>query len=43
MFIQSPTIALHEAKIYHDAGAYLGPKVTIDVYLRPLVEELLLL
>jgi hypothetical protein len=28
MYIQSPTMALHEAKIHHDAGAYPGPKAT---------------
>ena len=39
-------MALHEMKVYHDASAYPGPKQPgngIDVYLRPLVEELLLL
>ena len=39
-------MALHETKVHHDASAYPGPKQPgndIDVYLRPLVEELLLL
>ena len=39
-------MALHETKVHHDASAYPGSKAArndIDVYLRPLVEELLLL
>jgi hypothetical protein len=35
---------VHEAKVYYDASAYPRPKATrndIDVYLRPLVDELL--
>jgi hypothetical protein len=39
-------MALHEVKIHHDAGAIPGPKQPgndIDVYLIPLVKELLLL
>ena len=37
---------MHEAEIHHDAYTYPGPKQSgndIDAYLRPLVEELLLL
>ena len=39
-------MALHEMKVHHDASVIPGPKQPgndIDVYLRPLVEELLLL
>ena len=39
-------MAMHEAEIHHDAYTYPGPKQSgndIDAYLRPLVEELLLL
>ena len=39
-------MALHETEVHHDTSAYPEPKQTrndIDVYLRSLVEELLLL
>jgi hypothetical protein len=37
---------MHEAEVHHDAGAYPRPKTTWQqhcLYLRPLVDELLLL
>ena len=37
---------MYEAEIHYDAGAYPGPKQPgndIDVYLKPLIEDLLLL
>ena len=46
MHIQSSTMAMHEAKFIMMAVLIPGPKQPgndIDVYLRPLVEELLLL
>ena len=46
MHVQSSTMAMHEAKFIMMPVLILGPKQPgndIDVYLRPLVEELLLL
>jgi hypothetical protein len=46
MYVQPSFLAMHEVEVHHDAGAYPKPKTTcsdIDMYLRPLVDELLLL
>jgi hypothetical protein len=46
MYVQPSFLAMHETEVHHDAGAYPRPKQPgndIDVYLRPLVDELLLL
>jgi hypothetical protein len=45
MYVQPSFLAMHEAEVHHDADAYPRPKQPgndIDVYLRPLVDELLL-
>jgi hypothetical protein len=46
MHVQPSSLYVHEAEVHYDASAYPRSKTThndIDVYLRPLVEELLLL
>ena len=44
MYIQPSSLVVHEAEVYYDASAHPRPEATrhdIDVYLRPLVDELL--
>jgi hypothetical protein len=46
MYVQPSFLAMHEAEVHHNVGAYPRPKTTrqrFDMYLRPLVDELLLL
>ena len=46
LYVQPSFLAMHEAEVHDDASAYPRPKQPgndIDVYLRPLVDELLLL
>ena len=46
MYLQPSSMAVHEAEVHYDASAHPRseqPGNNIDVYLRPLVEELLLL
>ena len=44
MYLQPSSLVVHEAKVHYDASVIQGPKQPgndIDVYLRPLVDELL--
>ena len=44
MYLQPSSLVVHEAEVYYDAVLIQGPKQPgndIDVYLRPLVDELL--
>ena len=45
MYLHPSSMVVHEAEVHYDASAHPRPKAgnDIDVYLRPLVEELLLL
>jgi hypothetical protein len=46
MYVQPSWLDVHEAKVHYDAGAIQDPKQPgndLDVYLKPLVDELLLL
>jgi hypothetical protein len=46
MYVQPSFLTMHGAEVYHDAVPVQGPKQpgnNIDVYLRLLVDELLLL
>jgi hypothetical protein len=46
MYLQPSSMAMHEAKVHYDASAHPRTEATcndIDVYLRLLVDELLVL
>ena len=46
MYVQSSSLVVYEGEVHYDASAYprhKQPGNDIDVYLRPLVDELLLL
>ena len=46
MYLQPSSMVMHEAEVHYDADPHQGsrqPGNDIDVYLKPLVEELLVL
>ena len=46
MYLQPSSMVMHEAEVHYDANPHQGPRQPgndIDVYLKPLVEELLVL